>query len=302
MIPFVDAHVHFWALQRIGYPWLTAPFDESGPNGSVATIAHNYGPAQYMADLAGWNLAGAVHIEAGADPAAALDETTWLEEQADATSLPSAIVAFARLDDPNVDALLAAHARYARVRGIRHIVNWHPDPKRTYSAHDVTLDPAWERGFARLATYRLSFDLQCYPGQMAALAPLLARHLHTPVAINHLGMPVLTDADGLIRWRAGMTALAALPQVVVKVSGFGFIDRNWTLDQVQPLVCETIDRFGPERVLFATDFPTDTLFAPAARCLAALSACAAGYSEDEQRTMLGRNAARFYALDLAGLA
>ena len=297
-LPFIDAHVHLWDLDAIAYPWLMPPFADDGPNGSVEAIAATYLLDDYLADAAKWNVIGLVHVDAGADAAHALDETRWLQDMADERGMPSAIVAFAALDDPQVDALLEAQAAHPNVRGIRHIVNWHADPQRTYTARDMTIDPAWERGFARLARHGLSFDLQCYPGQMAGLAILLGRHPDVPVAINHLGMPV--PADGLDAWRAGVAALAALPQVVVKASGLGFIDRAWTLDRMAPLLRETIDLFGPDRVLFASDFPTDKLFARYDRCLGALDAASAEYSDSERRAMFAGNAARFYRVALPG--
>ncbi len=296
-IPFVDAHVHLWDLRHIRYPWLTPPFAD-GPNGSVESIAVDYGVAQYRADVARWNLVGAVHVDAGASPEEALRETEWLEGVANDTGLPSGIVAYAALEHPDADALLAAHAAHARVRGIRQIVNWHADPLRSYSAADITLDERWQAGFALLAKHGLSFDLQCYPAQMPALATMLARHGEVPVIVNHLGMPVLTDADGLAEWRRGMTALAALPQVAVKLSGMGFIDRDWTTDTVRPLLLETIDLFGTGRCLIATDAPTDKLFAPIDRYMEAYDAVTADFSDDERRDMFGRNADRVYRLGL----
>ena len=240
-IPFVDAHVHFWDLERLRYPWLTPPFDDRGPNGSVAPIARTYLPQDYRVDAGNWAIAGLVHVDAGADPRDALAETQWLEGLADETALPSAIVAFAALDDPAVDNLLARHAAYPRVRGIRHIVNWHADARRTYTPRDVTGDAAWQRGFAALAQHDLSFDLQCYPGQMKALASLFAQHPETPVIVNHVGMPVDTDAAGIEEWRTGMRALAALPQVSTKLSGFGFVYRAWD-DRADPPLFARIDR------------------------------------------------------------
>ncbi len=296
MIPFVDAHIHLWDLQHIRYAWLTAPFAEDGPNGSVEAIARDYGLAAYRADLAKWNVVGAVHVDAGADPLQALDETRWLEGLGD--ELPSGIVAYAALDDPQVDTLLAAQAAHPRVRGIRQIVNWHADPQRTYSAHDVTRDAQWQAGFANLAAHGLSFDLQCYPGQMPALAPLFARNPDVPVIINHLGMPVIGDADGIGDWRAGLNALAAIPHVAIKLSGLGFLARGWTLDQVRPFLLEAIDLFGTDRCMFASDTPTDKLFAPIDRYLETYHTVVADFSEDERRDMFGRNANRLYRLGL----
>jgi predicted TIM-barrel fold metal-dependent hydrolase len=297
-IPFVDAHIHLWKLDHLRYPWLTGPFDDNGPNGSVEAIARDYLPADYRRDLADWNPVAAVHVDAGADGAQALDETHWLNLQAQGGGVPDAIVAFAALDDPQLDILLAAQARHERVRGIRHIVNWHPDPARSYTPRDLTQDPAWQAGYARLGTHGLSFDLQCYPGQMAGLAGLIERHPEIPVIINHMGMPVLTDADGLADWRHGLRALAALPHVAIKLSGLGFIRRDWDQDLVLPLLREAVDLFGTERAMFASDTPTDKLFAPLSRYLETYRSFAAGFSEQEQRDLWGRNANRIYRLGL----
>ncbi len=299
MIPFVDAHIHLWDLNHIRYPWLSPPFAEDGPNGSVAPIAHDFGMAEYRAALARWSVVGAVHVDAGADPLQALDETRWLETVAAEHGLPNAIVAFAALDDPDAADQLAAQAAFPHVRGIRQIVNWHADPARSYTARDLTRDPQWQAGYALLGDHGLSFDLQCYPAQMPGLVPLIARHPNVPVIINHLGMPVLTDPDGTTDWRDGLRALAALPHVAIKLSGLGFIARDWTPESVRPSLLEAIDLFGTDRCLFASDAPTDTLFAPIDRYLETYHALVADFAEDERRALFGRNADRIYRMGLA---
>ncbi|PMX82864.1 amidohydrolase, partial [Pseudomonas sp. GW460-C3] len=81
-----------------------------GPAGVTKPIAHDYLLGDYLADAARWNVVGLVHIDAGADPAQALDETRWLERIADHGGMPNGIVAFAPLDDPAVEPLLEAQA------------------------------------------------------------------------------------------------------------------------------------------------------------------------------------------------
>lgn len=297
-IPFVDAHIHLWDLAHIRYSWLMPPFSGDGPNGSVEAIAADYGVDAYRADLARWNVVGAVHIDAGADAAQAIDETIWLEAVAAKHGLPTGLVAFAALDAPDVDALLAAQAAHPRVRGIRHIVNWHSDPNRTYGPRDLTQDAQWQAGYAKLAAHGLSFDLQCYPGQMPGLAPLIERHPDVPVIVNHLGMPVLTDADGVAEWRDGLTALAAIPHVSIKLSGLGFIRRDWSVETIRSFVLEAIDLFGVSRCMVASDAPTDKLFAPLDRYLEAYHRIVADFSEDERRDLFARNANRIYRLGL----
>jgi len=293
-LPFIDAHVHLWDLARISYPWLSPPFSDDGPNGSVEPIARNYLLDDYLADAAGWNVAGMVHVDAGANPAAALDETKWLQALADERGMPQAIVAFAALDSPDVERLLEAHANHPNVRGIRQIVNWHSDRSRSYCARDVTGDAVWQRGFDLLGRFGLSFDLQCYPGQFANVAAAIEHNPDTPVILNHCGMPV----DGLEQWRAEIGRLTDLPNVFVKMSGFGFIDRAWRPETVRPFALELIDRFGPDRVLFASDFPTDKLFASFAQVMETFAEVVSGFGEDEQRALFAGNANRVYRLGL----
>ncbi|WP_230483804.1 amidohydrolase family protein [Sphingomonas sp. Leaf21] len=298
MIPFVDAHIHLWDLGRLRYPWLTPPFADDWPNGSVEAIARTYLPADYRAEMARWHVVGAVHVDAGAHPSDALAETEWLEGLAKAEGLPSAIVAFAALDDPNLDATLAAHVRHPRVRGIRHIVNWHADPQRSYTPRDVTRDDRWQRGFAKLAEHGLSFDLQCYPGQMPALAEVIARHPDIPVIVNHAGMAVLSDPDGAAEWRRGLAALAWHRHVSVKLSGFGFARRDWTPGFVRDTVRTVIDLFGTERAMFASDLPTDRLFGGIDAQMEACHAAVADFTEEDRRALFGRNADRIYRIGL----
>jgi predicted TIM-barrel fold metal-dependent hydrolase len=287
--------VHLWDLDRIAYPWLTPPFGDDGPNGSVGPIARTYLLDDYLADASGWDVRGIVHVDAGAEPGEALAETEWLADMARERGMPNAIVAFAPLDHPQIDALLEAQVRHANVRGIRHIVNWHADPRRTYSPRDVTQDEAWQHGFALLAKYELSFDLQAYPGQFPALAQLIAKHPETQVIINHTGMAVPGEWNA---WRSGMKTLAALSNVATKLSGMGFTHRPWRIEQARAYVLEAIEIFGADRAMFASDFPTDKLFGSFAQHLDAYADITAAFSEDERRALFAGNANRIYRLGL----
>jgi predicted TIM-barrel fold metal-dependent hydrolase len=296
---FVDPHVHLWDLSHVRYPWLMPPFSDDGPNGSVEPIASDYGLDEYLADAGNWDVRGIVHIDAGAHPDDALKETEWLQEMADARGMPSGIVAFAALESPDLEPLLAAQAAHRNVRGIRHIINWHPDPQRSYSATDIITSDAWMHGFGLLSRYGLSFDLQAYPGQFAHLAALIARHPDTQVILDHTGMAIPSDEDGWEVWRRGMAALAALPNVAVKISGMGFTWRPWDAAQARPYVLETIDLFGTDRAMFASNFPTDKLFGSFDKHLDTYSAITIGFSEAERAALFAGNANRIYRLGLA---
>ena len=296
-LPFIDAHVHLWDLARDHYAWLSPPFRDAGPNGNTEAIARNQLLDDYLAEAANWNVVGIVHLDAG--PANPLAETDWLQDMADAggadmRGMPHGIVANAVLDDPDVETLLSDHARRRNVRGIRHIISWHSDPNRTYIPRDITPDPAWARGFALLSKHGLSFDLQAYPTQFAGLARLIERHPETTVIIDHTGLGV----DGDESWRAAMKAMAALPNVSIKISGLGFVYRPFEANAVRDRVRETIDIFGVDRAMMASNFPTDRLFADFDTTMDALADAVSDFSEDDRRALFARNANRIYRLGL----
>ncbi len=294
---FVDAHVHLWKLDHLSYPWLTPPFSDDGPNGSVEAIAHDYGLDDYFKDATGYNVTKIVHIDAGADAKDAINETRWLQSLADdGAGYPQAVVGFAALNDPEVERVLAQHVMSKNVRGIRHIINWHPDPQRTYTPRDLLDDDAFAHGYALLAKYRLSFDLQIYPNQMTKAYQLAKANPDVPVIINHTGMPVDRDAAGIAAWKSGMALLATLPHVACKISGLGFIDRHWTEDGMRPVVLETIEKFGIERALFASDFPTDKLFNGFRRQLEFYDDVTRDFSASERDALFAGNAERIYRI------
>lgn len=295
--PIIDPHVHLWDLETLSYPWLTPPFSDAGVTGSAEPIARTYLLDDYLADAGGWTVAKIVHVEAGAAPAQALDETRWLQAMADERGFPQGIVAYAALNTPDADETLAGHRGIApNLRGVRQILNWRPDPAKAYAERDLLQDPAFERGYALLGRYGLSFDCQIDPGQMPAAAALAARHPDVLMVLNHAGMPVDRGAAGLEAWRTGMALLAERETVSVKISGLGIVDHGWTTESIRPFVLETIELFGIDRCMFASDFPTDKLFASFDRQMGAFDEITRDFSEAEREALFAANAERIYAL------
>lgn len=293
MIRLIDAHMHLWDLSRNRYAWLQDDPLPNNPAGDVSSIAHrNYLPADYLRDMAAAQVEACVHVECGLPLERQLDETDWLEE----TGFPAAIVAGAVLQHPDVDAHLTAQAARPRVCGVRQIVNWHADPLKTYTQHDLLQDEAWRAGFARLAGHGLSFDLQLYPGQMAAAAALAERHPGIPLIINHAGMPTDRDSAGLAAWREGLAALACHPNVSVKISGLAMVDRAWTAASVAPFIQTAIDTFGPSRAMFASNFPVDRIHGAFEAHLDAFLSAISPYTAAEQDALLRGTARRVYRL------
>jgi predicted TIM-barrel fold metal-dependent hydrolase len=296
-IRIIDPHHHLWDLTHHEYKWLQRRPPEEGPDGDITPIAHDYFIADYLADTSAYELVKSVHVEAGWSGPDPVAETQWLQSIADVHGFPQGIVAYAALNESNVEHVLAGHRQYANTRGIRQILNWHSDPGKTYlSRPDLMQDSAWLRGFALLDKYRLRFDLQLYPTQMADAAELAAKHPDQPIILNHMGMPVDRDGEAVELWRRGMGLLAARENVSVKISGPFIGNRSWTVASLRPFVLETIELFGVDRVMLASNFPVDKLYRSFTAMYGAFEEVLAAFPAVERHAMFYANAERLYGL------
>jgi predicted TIM-barrel fold metal-dependent hydrolase len=291
----VDAHHHLWELNRRDkYPWLQDDPSGEGMLGRLTPIAQDYSVSDYRVDCAAYDLVKSVHIEAV--PADAIAESRWLQLTAERSGLPDAIVARVELHKPGAEKIMAEHCGHPNVRGIRHIVNWHGNPRFSFTDHDYLVDPTWLAGFKLLRKYELSFDLQIYPNQMSVAAALAARNPDTLIILNHAGMPIERDEAGLATWRDGMKRLAAEPNVVAKISGLGMVDHLWSEATIRPFVLGVIDHFGVDRVMFASNFPVDKLYSSFDALFGAFENIVASFSEGEKGKFFHDNALRAYRI------
>jgi predicted TIM-barrel fold metal-dependent hydrolase len=289
-----DPHHHLWDLDRNRYPWM----DPGTPSivGDPAAIRKNYLAQDYLADTSDFDLIGTVHLDGGFDPWNPVGETRFVQTLQEESGFPNAIVGQVALDNPRAVELIEAHmAASPLLRGVRHIVAWHPDPLLRYvERSDYLRDERWLRNFGKLAAYGLSFDTQVYPHQMGDIAAIARTHPETRIVINQAGMPDGLRTGDLAGWKAGMRALSACHNVYVKISGFGMLLPEWTAKDVKPLIAELVDLFGPFRLMFASNFPVDKLFRAFKDIYADYAECVQSLSADEQEAMFSATAIELY--------
>jgi predicted TIM-barrel fold metal-dependent hydrolase len=296
-LPIVDAHQHFWDLARNYLPWLCDPEPIPFRYGDYSALRRNYLPADYFRDAAGHDVVKTVYVETEWDPRDPVGETRWLQEIIEQSGFPHGIVAGARLDDPDIEAVLAGHCAFARVRGIRHKPKVAPSPDRVEKNAPGSMgDPAWRRGFSMLQKYRLSFDLQAPWWHLEEAATLARDFPGTPIILNHTGLPADRSAEGLEGWRRAMATLAACPNAAVKISGLGQPGRPWTVEANGPVVRATIETFGIERCMFASNFPVDGLCATFDAIFSGFKAIVRDLPAADQRRLFHDNAVRIYRL------
>lgn len=289
----VDPHVHLWDLATGLYPGVTAP--SRGFIGDKSAIARSYLPQDFLAETeGGLDIAGAVHVEAF--PTDPVREVAHVQAMADATSIPLGIVGRVDLSDPHVEQRLGRLATFPAIRGVRQVLNTHKNPHFAYVERDYLADDHWRKAFGYLEAYGLSFDLQIYPHQGAAAAELAAAYPRIAIVLNHAGMWVDRDAAGWRGWKAALSRLAAQSNIVCKISGLGMFDHNWTVESFRPLILETIEAFGPDRCMFASNFPVDRLYGSYASLWAAFSTITEGFGKAERDALFFGTAARIYRL------
>lgn len=310
----LDGHHHFWDLD--GTPGVTWPWiqDEYNPDfflGDYNPMRRTFLPAQYLAETAGWDVLGTVHCEAEASRDEQVAEDLFLERlHAADPRFPAAVVAHASFLRPDLDEVLAGHAQHPLVRGIR---------SKPVIAKDATgaaagavrgatgslQDEQWLAGLHRLAAYGFSWDLRVPFYHLAEAAEAVADMPETTVVVNHCGLPLDRSEAALDQWRAGMHALAALPNTVVKVSELGLYRNVWNRPSNIEVVRETLEIFGAERALFASNMPVAVLTAPSfdeVMDVILTGAVAAGLDAPALDSLFHGTAARVYRVALDALS
>lgn len=289
----VDAHQHFWQLARGDYRWLRAD------DAALAPIHRDCEPAHLVPHAAAHGVVRTVLVQA-ADSTA---ETEYLLALANAHALIGAVVGWVDLADPASVASLERWARHPKFRGIRPMLQDLPDPDWIATApHPAVVQAMLDLG--------LRFDALVQPWHLAALARFVERWPQLPVVIDHAAKPQLArgwQATGTLawadRWRDGLQALAQHRHVHCKLSGLltectgaARAGGDAGLAALQPVVDALLEWFGPERLIWGSDWPVLELAAGYGDWVALSDRLLAGLGERERAAIRHANAVRFYAL------
>ncbi|TYC06630.1 amidohydrolase family protein [Micromonospora sp. WP24] len=279
----VDAHHHLWRIGD-GYRWLDAP--------ELAPIRRSFGPAELEPELAAAGVDRTVLVEGGRCDT---DEAALLLGYAHRSTVIAGVVAWVDPADPGLAETIAGYRRLPGgdlLVGVRPQLQAEPDP--------AYLDrPAVRRGLRAIADAGLALDVVCRVDQLAAVARAAGDVPELRFVLDHLGKPrIRAGAAGLAEWATPIAALAARANVTAKLSGLvteADQDR-WRVADLRPFVTEAVDRFGPHRLMFGSDWPVCRLAADYQAVLTALSEALPPLTERERSAVFGDTATRTYRL------
>lgn len=271
----VDAHQHFWALARGDYGWLTD---------SLKPIYRDFAPADLAPLLANAGVDRTVIVQA----APTIGETEYLLGIADATSFVGKVVGWIDFENLAHRQHLERFARHDKFAGVRPMVPDIPDPEWMHRA-----DVAWT--YDAIADLDLTVDALGFPVHAAPFLRLCEKYPDMRVVIDHCLKPQIRD-NAFDDWAEGMTRLADETGACCKLSGLVTESHeSWTAEDLRPYVAHVLEIFGPDRVMWGSDWPVVNL----ASDYESWHAIARDFVPDpaDRQKIFGDTAARFYRIE-----
>jgi L-fuconolactonase len=270
----IDAHHHVWTLARGDYGWLTP---------DLAPIYRDFSLADFAPHLAASRIAGTILVQAAPTEA----ETAFLLDIADNAELVRGVVGWTDFDAADAVARIDALAARKLLVGLRPMVHDIEDD-------DWLLGPALAPVLTAMARGGLVFDALVRPRHLAKLLAVVGRHPELQFVLDHCGKPRLATGD-IATWQRDIALLAQHPNIVCKLSGVVTeATPDWQIADLRRAVDHVLACFGPQRMLWGSDWPVVNLAGGFARWLAATETLLADLSQHEKADIFGGNAARIY--------
>lgn len=278
----VDSHQHLWDLEKVEYPWLVPDY---GP------IYRTFGPEELEPQL----MAAGVDCTVLVQAANSFADTDSMLRQAAAHDWIAAVVGWVPLED--AAATSQALDRYQvdpHFKGVRHLNHEEADP-------DWLVRPNVIDGLKVLEERRVPYDVVAvHPLHLGHVPALAEACPGLPMVIDHLAKPPIASGD-YDAWKRDLAAAAAHPKVCAKISGLNTAAEweSWTAaDLVEPIGF-ALEVFGPQRLLFGSDWPVAILAGDYAKVWGETNAALdeLGVQGDDRAAILGGNAARFYSIE-----
>ena len=272
----IDAHHHFWCYNTRDYGWIS---DE------MAVLRRDFLPADLKSELERAGIDRVVSVQARQ----CIEETEWLLKLAEENDFIAGVVGWLPIASPDFPALLEQYAANKKLRAIRHVVQDEPDDR-------FILGEAFNRGISRLLSAHLAYDILIFERHLPYAIEFVKRHSEEQVfVLDHIAKPKIAAGE-MQPWADNLRKLAAFPNVFCKLSGLVTEAdiHNWTPDQLRPYVETVLDAFGPDRVMFGSDWPVCTCATTYSSWRGLVGEFISRLSEQEQAQIMGGTALKAY--------
>ncbi|WP_405248235.1 amidohydrolase family protein [Cellulophaga sp. Asnod2-G02] len=273
----IDSHQHFWVYDAKKHSWI---------DDTMSTIRRDFLPKDLKKIYQENNIDGCIAVQADQSR----EETEFLLKLSDEHQFIKGVVGWVDFSAARIEAQLEAYSSLKKLKGFRHIVQAELNP-------NFLLQPDFLRGIAALERYNYTYDLLILPHQLGATLEFIKKFPHQKFVIDHMAKPYIKEGffDG---WAVLIKEIARHENVYCKLSGMitEADYTTWSTAQIEPYMDVVFDSFGPNRILFGSDWPVCLVAGNFAKVKKLTTDFIAKCSSTEQQNIMGINAIKFYNL------
>lgn len=274
----IDAHQHYWLIERGDYGWITP---------DLPVLYRDFLPGHLAPHLAAHSLSGSIVVQA----AQTLEETEYLLNLAQEDESILGVVGWLDLNDPNHYYYFEQFQAQPKFVGFRVMIQEMADASEILAPHFIQV-------LQKYASLDIPIDLLLRSDQLEALIPLVDSVPGLRGVIDHIAKPRISEGQ-LEPWHSQMKRLAEHPNIHVKLSGMVTEAKHhgWEQKDFTTYIQSILEMFGPERVMFGSDWPVCLLSADYDQVMEILlNSIPLHWGETERAQLFGGNAERFYKL------
>jgi L-fuconolactonase len=272
----IDAHHHFWHYTATEYGWI---------DDAMASLRRDFLPGDLEAEIRPAGIDAVISVQARQT----LAETEWLLETAAAHPWIAGVVGWLPLADPAIGAILERVSANPWLKGVRHVLQAEPDPFIENAAFNI--------GLSQLRAFNLTYDILIVYHQLPAAIRLVDRHPNQAFVLDHIAKPPIRAGE-MQPWQDNLAEIARRPNVFCKLSGVVTeADYTaWTSEQIHPYMEAALAAFGPNRLLFGSDWPVCRVATTYSNWVRTVESFAQQLSTEERDALFHRNAVQAYRL------
>jgi L-fuconolactonase len=273
----IDTHQHFWNYDPQRHDWI---------NEDMQKIRKNFLPEDLAPILKENKVEGCISVQVDQT----LEETDFLLSLANQNDFIKGVVGWVDLRSSDLEATLSHYKDSIALKGFRHIIQG--------EAAGFMLQPKLITGLNKLPAYGYTYDLLIYAHQLQEANELIKQvSPNLPIVIDNIAKTAIKNNE-IAEWKKGITALAQYPNVYCKISGMVTEAHweNWTMATLQPYLDTVVAAFGPNRILFGTDWPVCLVASTYSTWLHGIQNYFNTFSIAEQENIFANNAIKFYKL------
>ena len=272
----IDSHQHFWNYDPIRDKWIES---------SMKILQKDFLPKDLKPNLDDNGIDGCIAIQADQSE----NENEFLLNCAEKNSFIKGVVGWIDLTTKNIDYKLANYKTNPLFKGIRNIVQAEDD--------NYLLRSDIQKGISKLSNYQLTYDLLILPRQLPAAIALVEKFPKQIFILDHIAKPNISNSM-TEHWKKNITALSKFKNVSCKLSGVVTETKSYSFNDndFYPFIDHVFKSFGPERILFGSDWPVCLLAAKYNKVIDLVKNYLKSHSKKTKLNVMGLNAIKIYNL------